>query len=92
MLPQIQQGVMHSLNILKRFLKEEEIGRYSNRWNLLSSKPQIKNIDGYHAKIRGESEEEDPEASTRKPQVSQSSKKGGIARIRIGGNHIPQAT
>ncbi|MBW0472913.1 hypothetical protein O181_012628 [Austropuccinia psidii MF-1] len=34
---------MNSWHILKKFLKEEEIVRYSNGWNPLSSKTQIKN-------------------------------------------------
>ncbi|MBW0593805.1 hypothetical protein O181_133520 [Austropuccinia psidii MF-1] len=53
MLPQIHQGVMNSWHILKKFLKEEEIVRYSNGWNPLSSKPQIKEIKEYHAKKEG---------------------------------------
>ncbi|MBW0540635.1 hypothetical protein O181_080350 [Austropuccinia psidii MF-1] len=44
MWPQIHQGGMNSWHILKRFPKEEEILRYSNGWNPLTSKPQIKNI------------------------------------------------
>ena len=52
MLPQIHQGVMNSWHILKNFLKEEEIVRYSNGWNPLSSKPQIEKIMEYHAKRR----------------------------------------
>ncbi|MBW0586377.1 hypothetical protein O181_126092 [Austropuccinia psidii MF-1] len=52
MLPQIHQGVMTSWHILKKSLKEEEIVRYSNGWNPLSSKPQIKKIKEYHAKKR----------------------------------------
>ncbi|MBW0566729.1 hypothetical protein O181_106444 [Austropuccinia psidii MF-1] len=39
-----------SWSILKKFLKEKEIVRYSNGWNPLSSKSQIKNIREYHAK------------------------------------------
>ncbi|MBW0586157.1 hypothetical protein O181_125872 [Austropuccinia psidii MF-1] len=50
MLPQIHQIVINSWHILKKFLKEEEIMRYSNGWNPLSSKPQIKKIKEYHAK------------------------------------------
>ncbi|MBW0580978.1 hypothetical protein O181_120693 [Austropuccinia psidii MF-1] len=50
MLPQIHQGVMNSWHILKKFLKEEEIVRYSNGWNPLSSKPQIKKIKEYQLK------------------------------------------
>ncbi|MBW0505064.1 hypothetical protein O181_044779 [Austropuccinia psidii MF-1] len=76
MLPQIQQGVMNSWHILKRFLKEEEIVRYSNQWTPLSSKPQIKKIKEYHGKKRAESKEEAPVASRRKPQVSQPPQEG----------------
>ncbi|MBW0507498.1 hypothetical protein O181_047213 [Austropuccinia psidii MF-1] len=68
MLPQIHQGVMNSRLILKKFLKEEEIVRYSNGWNPLSSKPQIKNIKEYHDKKKEETKEEAPVASTSKPQ------------------------
>ncbi|MBW0568730.1 hypothetical protein O181_108445 [Austropuccinia psidii MF-1] len=74
-LPQIHQGVMNSWHILKRFLKEEEIVRYSNGWNPLSSKPQIKKITEYHAKKREESKEEAPVASTSKPQEGKKNKK-----------------
>ncbi|MBW0561086.1 hypothetical protein O181_100801 [Austropuccinia psidii MF-1] len=68
MLPQIHQGVMNSWHILKKVLKEEEIVRYSNGCNPLSSKPQIKKINEYHAKKRAETKEEASIASTRKPQ------------------------
>ncbi|MBW0555447.1 hypothetical protein O181_095162 [Austropuccinia psidii MF-1] len=70
MLSQIHQGVMNSWNILKKFLKEEEMVRYSNGWNPLSSKTKIKNIKEYHAKNREEAKEEAPVASTRKPQAN----------------------
>ncbi|MBW0594010.1 hypothetical protein O181_133725 [Austropuccinia psidii MF-1] len=70
MLPQIHQGVMNSWHILKRLLKEEKIVRYSNGWNPLSSKPQIKNIKDYHAKKKEATKEEAPVASTSKPQVN----------------------
>ncbi|MBW0587952.1 hypothetical protein O181_127667 [Austropuccinia psidii MF-1] len=70
MLPQIHQGVMKSWHILKMFLKEEEIMRYSNGWNPLSSKPQIKKIKEYHAKKQEATKEEAPVASTKKPQAS----------------------
>ncbi|MBW0552589.1 hypothetical protein O181_092304 [Austropuccinia psidii MF-1] len=73
MLPQIHQGVMNSWHILKKFLKEEEIVRYSNVWNPLSSKPQIKKIKEYHAKKKEACKEEAPVASTRKPQANQPS-------------------
>ncbi|MBW0540276.1 hypothetical protein O181_079991 [Austropuccinia psidii MF-1] len=76
MLPQIQQGVMNSWHILKKFLKEEEIVRYSNGWNPPSSKPQIKNIKEYHAKTREASKEEAQVASTRKPQANQPPQEG----------------
>ncbi|MBW0471850.1 hypothetical protein O181_011565 [Austropuccinia psidii MF-1] len=58
MLPQIHQVVINSLHILKKFLKEEEIVRYSNGWNPLSSKPHIKKINEYHAKKREARKEE----------------------------------
>ncbi|MBW0519911.1 hypothetical protein O181_059626 [Austropuccinia psidii MF-1] len=49
----------------------EKIVRYSNGWNPLSSKPQIKKMKEYHAKNREESQEEDPLACTSKPQAKQ---------------------
>ncbi|MBW0582196.1 hypothetical protein O181_121911 [Austropuccinia psidii MF-1] len=64
MLPQIHQGVMNSWHILKKFLKEEEIVRYSNGWNPLSSKPQIKKIKEYHAKKKEATKEEAPSQPT----------------------------
>ncbi|MBW0524971.1 hypothetical protein O181_064686 [Austropuccinia psidii MF-1] len=76
MLPQINQGVMSSWHILKKFLKEEEIVRYSNGWNPLSSEPQIKKIKEFHSKKREVSKEEAPVASTRKPQANQISQEG----------------
>ncbi|MBW0503517.1 hypothetical protein O181_043232 [Austropuccinia psidii MF-1] len=76
MLPQIHQGVISSWNILKKFLKEEEIVRYSNGWNPLSSKPQIKKIKEYHSKKKEASKEEAPVASTRKPKSNQLPPKG----------------
>ncbi|MBW0509674.1 hypothetical protein O181_049389 [Austropuccinia psidii MF-1] len=45
--------------------------RYSNGWNPLSSKPQIKKIKEYHAKKREASKEEAPVASIGKPQANQ---------------------
>ncbi|MBW0505907.1 hypothetical protein O181_045622 [Austropuccinia psidii MF-1] len=69
MLPQIHQGVINSWNILKNILKEEEIVRYSNGWNPLSSKPQIKKIKEYHSKKEDATKEEAPVASTSKPQA-----------------------
>ncbi|MBW0499194.1 hypothetical protein O181_038909 [Austropuccinia psidii MF-1] len=60
MLPQMHQGVMNSLHILKKFLKEEEIVRDFNGWNPLSSKPQIKNIKEYPIKRRGSKQGRSP--------------------------------
>ncbi|MBW0535236.1 hypothetical protein O181_074951 [Austropuccinia psidii MF-1] len=76
MLPQIHHGVMNSWHILKRFLTEEEILLYSNRWNPLSSKPQIKNIKEYHFKKKEASKQEAPVASTSKPQANQPLQEG----------------
>ncbi|MBW0500285.1 hypothetical protein O181_040000 [Austropuccinia psidii MF-1] len=70
MLPQTHQKVINSWNILKELLKEEEIVRYSNGWNPLSSMPQIK-IKEYHAKKREAGKEEAPVASTSTPQSNQ---------------------
>ncbi|MBW0584635.1 hypothetical protein O181_124350 [Austropuccinia psidii MF-1] len=63
-LPQIHQGVMTSWKLLKTFLKEEEIVRYSNGWNPLSSKPQIKKINEYHTKKQEATKEEAPSQPT----------------------------
>ncbi|MBW0575866.1 hypothetical protein O181_115581 [Austropuccinia psidii MF-1] len=76
MFPHIHQGVMSSWHILKRFLKEEEIVRYSNRWNPLSSKPQIKKIKEYHAKKKEATKEEALVASTSKLQASPLTQEG----------------
>ncbi|MBW0571532.1 hypothetical protein O181_111247 [Austropuccinia psidii MF-1] len=73
MLPQIHQRVVSSWHILKKLLKEEGIVRYSNGWDALSCKPQLKKINEYHSKKR-EASKEAPVASTRKPQVNQSPK------------------
>ncbi|MBW0543806.1 hypothetical protein O181_083521 [Austropuccinia psidii MF-1] len=62
MFPQIHQGVMNSWHILNKFLKEEEIVRYSNGWNPPSYKPRIKKKEA--------TKEEAPVASTRKPQAN----------------------
>ncbi|MBW0574592.1 hypothetical protein O181_114307 [Austropuccinia psidii MF-1] len=75
-LPQIHQGVMNSWHIHKRFLKEEEIVKYSNGWNPPSSKPRIKKIKEYHSKKKEASKEEAPVASASKPQVSQPPQEG----------------
>ncbi|MBW0505551.1 hypothetical protein O181_045266 [Austropuccinia psidii MF-1] len=65
----------------EKFLKEEEIVRYSNGWNPVSSKPQIKKIKEYYSKKKAES---------LKPKNFP--KKGRRTRKRIGGNHIPQTS
>ncbi|MBW0497742.1 hypothetical protein O181_037457 [Austropuccinia psidii MF-1] len=75
MLPQIHQGVMNSWHILKKFLKEEEIVRYSNGWNPLSSKSQIKKIKDYHAKKREATKEEAPSQRT-SPRREEEQEKG----------------
>ncbi|MBW0588186.1 hypothetical protein O181_127901 [Austropuccinia psidii MF-1] len=80
MLPQIHQIVMNPWHILRRLLKEEEIVRYSNGWNQLSFKPQIKKIKEYPAKKREASKGEAPVASTSKPQVSQPPHKGNESK------------
>ncbi|MBW0589631.1 hypothetical protein O181_129346 [Austropuccinia psidii MF-1] len=67
---------MHSWHILKEFLKEEDIVRYSNEWNPLSSKPQIKKIKEYYAKKKEKSKEEAQVASTSKPQANQLPQEG----------------
>ncbi|MBW0569583.1 hypothetical protein O181_109298 [Austropuccinia psidii MF-1] len=76
MLPQIPQGMMNPWYILKKFLKEQEIVRYSNGWNPLASKSQIKKMKEYNSKKRKASKEESPVASTSKPQASQLSQEG----------------
>ncbi|MBW0503155.1 hypothetical protein O181_042870 [Austropuccinia psidii MF-1] len=76
MFPQIHQGVMKSCHILKKFVKAEEIVRYSNGWNPLSSKPKIKKIKEYHSKKKEASKKEAPVASTSKPQVKQLPQEG----------------
>ncbi|MBW0585184.1 hypothetical protein O181_124899 [Austropuccinia psidii MF-1] len=76
MLPQIHQGVMNSWHILKRFLTDEEIVVYSNGWNPLSSKTQMKKIKDYHSKKKEASKEEAPVASTSKPQANQLPQEG----------------
>ncbi|MBW0502842.1 hypothetical protein O181_042557 [Austropuccinia psidii MF-1] len=76
MLPQVHQGVINFWNILKKFLKEEKIVRYSNGWSPLSSKPQIKKIKYYHTKKKEASKEEACVASTSKPQANQLPQEG----------------
>ncbi|MBW0558662.1 hypothetical protein O181_098377 [Austropuccinia psidii MF-1] len=58
------------------FLKEDEIVRYSNLQNPLSSKPQIKKVNDWHNKNREAIKEAAPVASTSKLQASQPSQKG----------------
>ncbi|MBW0501710.1 hypothetical protein O181_041425 [Austropuccinia psidii MF-1] len=60
----------------EKLLKEEEIVRYSNGWNPLSSKPQIKNIKEYDSKKKEASTEEAPVASTSRPQANQLPQEG----------------
>ncbi|MBW0592303.1 hypothetical protein O181_132018 [Austropuccinia psidii MF-1] len=91
-LPQIHQGLMNSWHILKKFLKEEELVRYSNGWNPLSFKPQIKKMKKYHAQKKEASKEEAPVASTSRPQVNQLPQQGKNNKKKIGGNHILQVT
>ncbi|MBW0524963.1 hypothetical protein O181_064678 [Austropuccinia psidii MF-1] len=61
----------NSWHILKKCLKEEEIVRYSNGWNPLSSKTRIKKRKYWYNKKRETSKEEAPVASTGKSQASQ---------------------
>ncbi|MBW0472888.1 hypothetical protein O181_012603 [Austropuccinia psidii MF-1] len=63
--------MMNSWHIMKKFLKEEEIARYSTGCNSLSSKPQIRKIKEYHAKKKEASKEKDAVASTSKVQANQ---------------------
>ncbi|MBW0536011.1 hypothetical protein O181_075726 [Austropuccinia psidii MF-1] len=67
---------MNSWNILKIFFWEEEIVKYSNGWNTLSSKPQIKNIKELNKKKMEESKEEAQVAFTRKPQGNKPPQEG----------------
>ncbi|MBW0529756.1 hypothetical protein O181_069471 [Austropuccinia psidii MF-1] len=76
MLPQIHQLVINSWHILKNLLKEEERVKYSNGWNPLSSKPQIRNINEWQNKKREARKEEAPVASTSKPQANQIPQEG----------------
>ncbi|MBW0483830.1 hypothetical protein O181_023545 [Austropuccinia psidii MF-1] len=92
MLPQLHEGVMNSWHILKKFLEEEEIVRYSNGWNPLSSKPQVKQIKEYHSKKKEETKEEATVASYSKPQANPLPQEERKKKKRTGGNHIPQVT
>ncbi|MBW0537737.1 hypothetical protein O181_077452 [Austropuccinia psidii MF-1] len=69
MLLQIHQGVINFWHILKTFLKGEEIVKWSNLWNPLSSKPQIK-------KKKEPSREEGTVTSTSKPKANQTPQEG----------------
>ncbi|MBW0516357.1 hypothetical protein O181_056072 [Austropuccinia psidii MF-1] len=75
-LPQIHQGAMNTWKNLKSFLKEEEIVKYANGWNPLSSKPQIKKMKELHKKKKEANKEEAQVASTRKPQANQPPQEG----------------
>ncbi|MBW0508554.1 hypothetical protein O181_048269 [Austropuccinia psidii MF-1] len=92
LLPKIYQGVINSCNNLKNFLKEEEMARYSNDLNPLSSKPQIKTIKDWQNKKREAGKEKATVASTRKPKYSQTPQEGKKRRKRTGGNHIQRVT
>ncbi|MBW0521137.1 hypothetical protein O181_060852 [Austropuccinia psidii MF-1] len=74
MLPQKHQGVMNYWHILKRFLKGEEIVRYSNGWNPLSSKPLIKKIKAYHDKKK-EATKEDTSSQPTSPRREEEQEK-----------------
>ncbi|MBW0509605.1 hypothetical protein O181_049320 [Austropuccinia psidii MF-1] len=76
MFSQIHQGGIKPWHILKNVLKGEEIVRYSNGWNPLSSKPQLKKIKNLHRKMREERKEEATVAPSRKPQASRSPQEG----------------
>ncbi|MBW0546966.1 hypothetical protein O181_086681 [Austropuccinia psidii MF-1] len=65
-----------NLAIPQKVLKEEEIVKYSNGWNPLSSKPHIKKIKDWYHRKREASKEEAPVASTRRPQASQPPQEG----------------
>ncbi|MBW0463700.1 hypothetical protein O181_003415 [Austropuccinia psidii MF-1] len=72
---------MNPGHVLKKLPKEEEIVRYSNGWNPLSSKPQIDKMKDWHNKKREESKEEAPVASTSKPQANQPLQEGKKNKI-----------
>ncbi|MBW0515881.1 hypothetical protein O181_055596 [Austropuccinia psidii MF-1] len=55
---------------------KEEIVRYTNGWNPLSSKPKIIKTKEYHAKKKEAIKEETTAASTSRPQVNQPPQKG----------------
>ncbi|MBW0553681.1 hypothetical protein O181_093396 [Austropuccinia psidii MF-1] len=91
MLPQTHQGVINFWHILKRFLKEEEIVKYCNGWNPLSSKPQIKKIKEWNKKKEA-SKEEASVASTRKPQLSSPPQEGKKNKKNNSNKKDPPAT
>ncbi|MBW0584139.1 hypothetical protein O181_123854 [Austropuccinia psidii MF-1] len=92
MLPQIHQGVMSSWKILKKFLKEEEIVRYSNGYNPLSSKPQIKKVKYWNNKKRVSSKEEAPLAFTSKPEANKPPQEGKKSKKKKWNNPYPPVT
>ncbi|MBW0463182.1 hypothetical protein O181_002897 [Austropuccinia psidii MF-1] len=67
---------MNSCQILKKFLKEEQIVRYSNGCNPLSSRPQIEKDKGVPFQREAGKKEEPPVASTSKPQANQLPQEG----------------
>ncbi|MBW0461539.1 hypothetical protein O181_001254 [Austropuccinia psidii MF-1] len=67
---------MNYWNILKKLPKEEEIVRYSNRWDPLLSKSQLKNIKDWNNEKREARKDEAQVDSTRKPQASQPPQEG----------------
>ncbi|MBW0578154.1 hypothetical protein O181_117869 [Austropuccinia psidii MF-1] len=77
MFPQINQGVMNYWNILKKLLKEEEIVKYSNGWDQLSSKPKIKKDKGVPCQKEGEKQGRSPSSSYQKasPRVEEEQEK-----------------
>ncbi|MBW0548456.1 hypothetical protein O181_088171 [Austropuccinia psidii MF-1] len=85
MLPQIHQGVMNSWHILKKFLKEEEIVRYSN--GLESTIIQTSN-----QKDQGITCPKEGGKQGRSPKPAHFPKKGRRTRKRTGENQIPQVT
>ncbi|MBW0487681.1 hypothetical protein O181_027396 [Austropuccinia psidii MF-1] len=67
MFPKIHKGVMNFWKILKKFLKEEEMVRYSNEWPIIQTSNQ-KDKGMAQQKKREASKEEALVASTSKPQ------------------------
>ncbi|MBW0525859.1 hypothetical protein O181_065574 [Austropuccinia psidii MF-1] len=90
MLPQIHQGVMNSWHILREVHKEEEIVRYSNGWNPLSSKPQIKKIKEYLSKKREATKEERKPQANPLPQEWKKNNKNNRRKPYSSGYRIPK--